>query len=156
MGTGPPGARAGDYAGFDEAVRNFECNGGSLGTAVILNAFDLVELDGQDWRPRRLEERKERLERLLVKAPGRGALHGASRGRRAGEARYIPVCRTAATDRLPPDEKRFRFWPISDWPVVCQRVSFLRHCGHTLAHTPGANNANKSLLRSHFRVLHES
>jgi hypothetical protein len=84
MGTGPSGAWAGDYAGFDEAIRNFECNGGSLGTAVILNAFDLVELDGQDWRLRSLEER---LGRLLVKAPGRGALHGALRGRRAGEAR---------------------------------------------------------------------
>lgn len=40
---------------------------------MILNAFDLVELDGQDWRLRSLEERKERLGRLLVKAPGRGA-----------------------------------------------------------------------------------
>jgi hypothetical protein len=99
MGTGPSGAWAGDYAGFDKAIRNFECNVGSLGTAVILNAFDLVELDGQDWRLRSLEERKERLGRLLVKAPGRGALHGAPRGRRAGEARYIPVYRTTVTDR---------------------------------------------------------
>jgi ATP-dependent DNA ligase len=73
MGTGPSGAWAGDYAGFDKAIRNFECNVGSLGTAVILNAFDLVELDGQDWRLRSLEERKERLGRLPVKAPGRGA-----------------------------------------------------------------------------------
>jgi hypothetical protein len=96
MGTGPSGAWAGDYAGFDKAIRNFECNVGSLGTAVILNAF---ELDGQDWRLRSLEERKERLGRLLVKAPGQGALHGAPRGRRAGEARYIPVYRTTVTDR---------------------------------------------------------
>jgi bifunctional non-homologous end joining protein LigD len=36
---------------------------------VILYAFDLLELDGEDWRPRTLEERKERLERLLTKAP---------------------------------------------------------------------------------------
>jgi bifunctional non-homologous end joining protein LigD len=31
--------------------------------------FDLLELDGEDWRPRPLEERKARLEKLLAKAP---------------------------------------------------------------------------------------
>jgi bifunctional non-homologous end joining protein LigD len=36
---------------------------------VILYAFDLLELDGEDWRPRPLEERKARLEMLLAKAP---------------------------------------------------------------------------------------
>jgi bifunctional non-homologous end joining protein LigD len=36
---------------------------------VILYAFDLLELDGEDWRPRPLEERKARLEQLLDKAP---------------------------------------------------------------------------------------
>ncbi len=32
-------------------------------------AFDLLELDGEDWRPRRLEERKAKLEQLLAKVP---------------------------------------------------------------------------------------
>jgi bifunctional non-homologous end joining protein LigD len=36
---------------------------------AFLYAFDLLELDGEDWRPRPLEERKARLEMLLAKAP---------------------------------------------------------------------------------------
>jgi bifunctional non-homologous end joining protein LigD len=35
---------------------------------VILYAFDLLELDGEDWRPRPLEARKAKLERLLARA----------------------------------------------------------------------------------------
>jgi ATP-dependent DNA ligase len=31
-------------------------------------AFDLLELDGQDWRPRPLEERNARLAKVLAKA----------------------------------------------------------------------------------------
>jgi bifunctional non-homologous end joining protein LigD len=36
---------------------------------VSFYAFDMLELDGTDWRPRTLEERKERLAQLLAKAP---------------------------------------------------------------------------------------
>jgi bifunctional non-homologous end joining protein LigD len=36
---------------------------------AFLYAFDLLELDGEDWRPRPLEERKARLEKMLAKAP---------------------------------------------------------------------------------------
>jgi bifunctional non-homologous end joining protein LigD len=36
---------------------------------VILYAFDLLELDGKDWRPRTLGERKDRLAELLASAP---------------------------------------------------------------------------------------
>jgi len=36
---------------------------------VILYAFDLIELHGEDWRPRPLQERKARLAKLLAKAP---------------------------------------------------------------------------------------
>jgi ATP-dependent DNA ligase len=35
---------------------------------VILYAFDLLELDGEDWRPRPLLQRKARLAKLLAKA----------------------------------------------------------------------------------------
>jgi bifunctional non-homologous end joining protein LigD len=35
---------------------------------VVLYAFDLIELDGQDWRSRPLEERKATLAKLLGKA----------------------------------------------------------------------------------------
>jgi bifunctional non-homologous end joining protein LigD len=34
---------------------------------VFLYAFDLLELNGEDWRPRPLEERKARLKKLLAK-----------------------------------------------------------------------------------------
>jgi bifunctional non-homologous end joining protein LigD len=37
--------------------------------AVILYAFDLLELDGEDFRPKPLHARKARLEKLLAKAP---------------------------------------------------------------------------------------
>jgi bifunctional non-homologous end joining protein LigD len=36
---------------------------------VFLYAFDLLELDGEDWRPRPLEERKAKLEQLIAMAP---------------------------------------------------------------------------------------
>jgi bifunctional non-homologous end joining protein LigD len=36
---------------------------------VFLYAFDLLDLNGEDWRPRPLEERKARLAELLAKAP---------------------------------------------------------------------------------------
>jgi hypothetical protein len=36
---------------------------------VSLYAFDLLELDGTDWRQRTLEERKHRLAELLATAP---------------------------------------------------------------------------------------
>jgi bifunctional non-homologous end joining protein LigD len=36
---------------------------------VILYAFDLLELHGEDWRPRPLEERKGRLAKLLAGTP---------------------------------------------------------------------------------------
>jgi ATP-dependent DNA ligase len=36
---------------------------------VILYAFDLLELDGEDFRPQQLLARKARLQKLLAKAP---------------------------------------------------------------------------------------
>jgi bifunctional non-homologous end joining protein LigD len=36
---------------------------------VFLYAFDLLELDGEDWRSRPLEARKARLEKLITEAP---------------------------------------------------------------------------------------
>jgi bifunctional non-homologous end joining protein LigD len=41
---------------------------------VVLYAFDLLELDGEDWRPRPLEERKAKLQDLIGK-PGAGILY---------------------------------------------------------------------------------
>jgi bifunctional non-homologous end joining protein LigD len=36
---------------------------------VILYAFDLLELDGEDWRPRPLDQRKAQLAKILAKPP---------------------------------------------------------------------------------------
>jgi bifunctional non-homologous end joining protein LigD len=36
---------------------------------AFLYAFDLLELDGEDWRPRSLDARKAQLEKLLAQAP---------------------------------------------------------------------------------------
>jgi len=35
---------------------------------VVLYAFDLLELNGEDWRPRTLEQRKAKLAKLLSNA----------------------------------------------------------------------------------------
>ena len=35
---------------------------------AFLYAFDLLELDGEDWRPRPLEERRAKLQKLLTEA----------------------------------------------------------------------------------------
>jgi bifunctional non-homologous end joining protein LigD len=48
---------------------------------AILYAFDLLELDGEDLRPRRLEQRKAMLTAVLRRAPS-GHLSGRARGRR--------------------------------------------------------------------------
>ena len=37
---------------------------------VVLFAFDLLELKGEDWRSRQLAERKKRLASLLARASG--------------------------------------------------------------------------------------
>jgi bifunctional non-homologous end joining protein LigD len=50
-------------------VAVFELHSRAHDHEAFLYAVDLLDLDGQDWRPRPLEERKARLERLLAKAP---------------------------------------------------------------------------------------
>jgi bifunctional non-homologous end joining protein LigD len=57
------GATARGLAVF-EKLHSRACDG-----EVILYAFDLLELHGEDWRPRPLEERKAKLAKLLAKAP---------------------------------------------------------------------------------------
>jgi bifunctional non-homologous end joining protein LigD len=47
---------------------------------VVLYAFDLIELDGEDWRSRPLEERKTRRQ-VAKQGRGRGLLERAHRGR---------------------------------------------------------------------------
>jgi bifunctional non-homologous end joining protein LigD len=56
----------------EDGVANFEkLHSQSYNNQVFLYAFDLLELDGVDWRPQPLQERKAKLEKLLVKTrPG--------------------------------------------------------------------------------------
>jgi bifunctional non-homologous end joining protein LigD len=61
---------------------------------VILYAFDLLELDGQDWRPRTLEDRKERLLRLLTKAPA--GVHYTEHLEGDGAVIFAHACRLGA------------------------------------------------------------
>jgi ATP dependent DNA ligase domain len=52
----------------DAGVADFDkLHSRAYDTQVFLYAFDLLELDGEDWRP--LEERKAKLQKLLAKAP---------------------------------------------------------------------------------------
>jgi bifunctional non-homologous end joining protein LigD len=48
---------------------------------VFLYAFDLLELDGEDWRPRPLEARKAKLAKLLAKGGQNGDVASRSCGR---------------------------------------------------------------------------
>jgi bifunctional non-homologous end joining protein LigD len=60
-----PGARGGPdgVAVFDALHRRHKA------TDALLYAFDLLELDGEDLRPRPLGERKARLAKLLARKP---------------------------------------------------------------------------------------
>jgi ATP-dependent DNA ligase len=54
----------------DAGVAVFEkLHGRACDDRAFLYAFDLLELGGEDWRPRPLEERKARLAKLIAKAP---------------------------------------------------------------------------------------
>jgi hypothetical protein len=61
---------------------------------VSLYPFDLLELDGTDWRPRTLEERKHRLAELLANAPP-GIQYG-ERLESDGAAIFAHACRLGA------------------------------------------------------------
>jgi ATP-dependent DNA ligase len=54
----------------DAGIANFErLQGRAHDRHAFLYAFDLFELDGEDWRPRPLEARKDRLAKLIANAP---------------------------------------------------------------------------------------
>jgi bifunctional non-homologous end joining protein LigD len=61
---------------------------------VILYAFDLLELDGEDWRPRPLEERKARFAKLLAKAPA--GIHYSEHIEGDGAAIFAHACKLGA------------------------------------------------------------
>jgi bifunctional non-homologous end joining protein LigD len=61
---------------------------------AILYAFDLLELDGEDWRPRPLEERKAKLEQLLDNASA--GVHFTEHLEGDGAAIFAHACRLGA------------------------------------------------------------
>jgi bifunctional non-homologous end joining protein LigD len=61
---------------------------------VIVYAFDLLELHGEDWRPRPLEERKARLAKLLARAPV--GIHYTEYLEGDGAAIFAHACRLGA------------------------------------------------------------
>jgi bifunctional non-homologous end joining protein LigD len=81
---------------------------------AFLYAFDLLELDGEDWRPRPLEERKARLEKLLVKAPAGIQYSGHLEG--DGAAIFAHACKLGAEGIVSKHrEHAYRSGPSKAW-----------------------------------------
>jgi hypothetical protein len=61
---------------------------------VVLYAFDLIDLDGEDWRLRPLDERKAQLAQLLTKAPA--GIHFTEHLEGDGAAIFAHACKLGA------------------------------------------------------------
>jgi len=62
----------------DAGMAIFEkLHSGTYDDQAFLYAFDLLELDSEDWRPRPLDERKARLQKLLAGAANRNPIQRA-------------------------------------------------------------------------------
>jgi bifunctional non-homologous end joining protein LigD len=65
----------------DAGIANFErLQGWAHDRHAFLYAFDLLELDGEDWRPRPLEARKGSVGKAHGQRAGRAAIQRAHRG----------------------------------------------------------------------------
>jgi ATP-dependent DNA ligase len=81
---------------------------------VILYAFDLLELDGEDWRPRPLEERKAGLAQLLAKAPA--GVHFTEHLEGDGAEIFAHACRLGAEGIVSKHrEHAYRGGPSKAW-----------------------------------------
>jgi ATP-dependent DNA ligase len=81
---------------------------------VILYSFDLLELDGEDWRPRPLEERKAKLEQLLAKAPA--GIHFNEHMAGDGAAIFAHACKLGAEGIVSKHRERaYRPGPSKTW-----------------------------------------
>jgi hypothetical protein len=81
---------------------------------VILYAFDLLELNGEDWRPRPLEERKAKLAKLLRKAPA--GIHYSEHLEGDGAAIFAHACRLGAEGIVSKHrEHSYRSGPSKVW-----------------------------------------
>jgi bifunctional non-homologous end joining protein LigD len=84
---------------------------------AFLYAFDLLELDGEDWRPRPLEARKARLEQLLAESPSGIRYSEHLEGDGAGI--FAPVCKLGAEGVVSKHrEHPYRSGPSKVWLKV--------------------------------------
>jgi bifunctional non-homologous end joining protein LigD len=81
---------------------------------VFLYAFDLLELDGEDWRPRPLLERKARLEKLLTGA--RAGIQYSEHLEGDGAAIFAHACKLGAEGIVSKHrEHPYRAGPSKAW-----------------------------------------
>jgi bifunctional non-homologous end joining protein LigD len=81
---------------------------------VSLYAFDLLELDGEDWRPRPLEERKTRLAKLLGKP--RPGIQYSEHLEGDGAAIFAHACKLGAEGIVSKHRERaYRAGPSKTW-----------------------------------------
>jgi bifunctional non-homologous end joining protein LigD len=81
---------------------------------AFLYAFDLLELDGEDWRPRPLEERKAKLATLLANA--RAGIRYSEHLEGDGAAIFAHACKLGAEGIVSKHRKRpYRSGPSKVW-----------------------------------------
>jgi bifunctional non-homologous end joining protein LigD len=81
---------------------------------VFLYAFDLLELDGEDWRPRPLEERKARLAKLLATA--RAGIRYSEQLEGDGAAIFAHACKLGCEGIVSKHRKHpYRSGPSKAW-----------------------------------------
>jgi ATP-dependent DNA ligase len=81
---------------------------------VFLYAFDLLELDGEDWRARPLEARKAKLQTLLAKAPA--GIQYSEHLEGDGAAIFAHACRLGAEGIVSKHrEHSYRSGPSKTW-----------------------------------------
>ena len=81
---------------------------------VILIAFDLLELNGEDWRARPLEERKAKLAKLLSKAPA--GIQYSEHLEGDGAAIFAHACRLGCEGIVSKHRERpYRSGPSKTW-----------------------------------------
>jgi bifunctional non-homologous end joining protein LigD len=86
----------------------------ALDDQAFLYAFDLLELDGEDWRPRPLEERKAKLERLLSGA--RAGIQYSEHMEGDGAAIFAHACQLGAEGIISKHrEHPYRSGPSKAW-----------------------------------------
>ena len=105
---------------------------------MILYAFDLLELHGEDWRPRPLEERKARLAKLLARAPA--GIQYTEHLEGDGAAIFAHACRLGAEGIVSKHrEHPYRSGPTKAW-LKTKNPRRPACCGSGRSHERGADH----------------